>query len=273
MSFNRQHTCLASIFYGFCFLIAVKSYFDYVLLHQLQAPVLWDGGVDLLTYLGLMTGVFKSITGSKWLSYSFDAALLLVPLILIFQPQRRLLATFNFVIWLIYFLLYNLYGTHQTHSLAGILLVHIPFLFYQKKIFSWLWNGVRYYTLWLMFSAALWKIIRGSAFYPQQGKNIFLQNQTGAIIESGPAAMQLFLLSNEWLLIASFPIGVLLEALFVIGFFTKRFDRYLAIVLIILIAGFRLLADATFFELLILILPLWFSERLPQKPDTAQSHT
>jgi hypothetical protein len=262
MSFNRQHTCLASIFYGFCFLIAVKSYFDYVLLHQLHTPVIWDGGVDLLTYLGLTSGVFKSITGNQWLCYSFDTALLILPLVLVFQPQRRLLAMLNFSIWLVYFLIYNLYGTHQTHALTGLLLVHIPFLFYQKPSFHWLWNGVRYYTLWIMSSAAAWKIIRGTAFHPQQGKNIYLQNQTGAIIESGITPLQSFLLSNEWLLNLSFPLGVILEGLFMVGFFTKRFDRLLVILLILLIAGFRLLADATFFELLILVLPLWYSERV-----------
>src|SRR5690606_34701075 len=99
------------------------------------------GAVDLLTYLGIGTNLFSTIVNTPILSYIFDGILLLVPCILLFKPQLIGLAILNFLTWLIYICIYNLYGTHQTHSLLGILILQIPFLFYGKNLFSWWWNA------------------------------------------------------------------------------------------------------------------------------------
>lgn len=255
---NRYAHILAPLFYGFCLLVIVKSFFDSTLLSQLNQPVLGDPAVDVLTYIGIYTGLFQTIVNSSVLTYIFDISLFILPLLLIFRPHWRQLAWIHWIIWIIYALIYNYYGTHQTHSMVGILILQIPFLFYQKKSFTWWWNGVRYYVLWMFFSAGMWKLIRGSAFQENQGYNIFLQNHVGAMIEKGYVSIESTIASFPTLLNFLFVVGVFMELLFVVGFFTKKWDRYLATLMILLIIGFRVIADATFIEWLILILPFLF---------------
>ena len=55
---------------------------------------------------------------------------------------------------------------------------------------------------------------------------------------------------------ALYIVGFVLEGTFIIGFFTKKYDKYLLILSFILITGFWFLADAVFFQLLILNLTL-----------------
>jgi hypothetical protein len=50
--------------------------------------------------------------------------------------------------------------------------------------------------------------------------------------------------------------GFILEGLFIIGFFTKKFDRLLFIISLLLPFGFWFMADAVFYELVILSITL-----------------
>ena len=70
------------------------------------------------------------------------------------------------------------------------------------------------------------------------------------------AGLYRWLLLQPALVNGAYIAGVIIEGLFIIGFFTRKYDKYLLILSILLPAGFWFTADAYFFELLILSLTL-----------------
>ena len=69
-----------------------------------------------------------------------------------------------------------------------------------------------------------------------------------------------FLLQRPLLVNLLFKIGVLLEGIFIVAFFSKKWDKYLLLTLLFLPVGFYVFADAYFFEMWILALAF-----IPQK--------
>ena len=150
--------------------------------------------------------------------------------------------------------------------MVGILIITIPFWFRNNKSFSLLWEGVRYFTVFIYFSAFLWKLLRGSVFHPGQGLGIFL-NGGGSNLIYNPDSLfggwYAYAVSHpsfaQWVMLA----GVAMEAIFIIGFFTRRFDLALFVIPFLFHTITWIFLDVFFFELLILNLAFlpgeWFS--------------
>ena len=89
---------------------------------------------------------------------------------------------------------------------------------------------MRYYFLYIFSSAALWKILRGSAFYHDQLSNILKQQQINLLLQNPDgykAHIAQFLISHTNFSHALLLANVVLQLSFAIGFFTKKFDRFL----------------------------------------------
>ncbi len=230
-----------------------------VLLHQLEKPVLFNAATDVVALAMQQLLAFEALLVFPFLSYTTDILLLVLPFILVFRSNIRWLAIVNLIIWGIYILLYNTYGTHHTHSMLGIMIVGTGIIFTGKPSFNRIWAAVRYYVLWIMAAAGLWKLFRGAIFQQGQGTTIFADNLSGFIYEQPDhflTGIYTFLLRYPVILNTAYIIAVLMELLFITGFFTRKYDQWLMVMLSVLISGFWFIADATFFELLICLLPL-----------------
>jgi hypothetical protein len=74
--------------------------------------------------------------------------------------------------------------------------------------------------------------------------------------DSWIAAVYRWLLQYPGLVNAGYLAGVVMEGLFIIGFFTRKYDKYLLALAIVLTLGFWLIADAYFFQFMVLSLTL-----------------
>ena len=118
--------------------------------------------------------------------------------------------------------------------------------------FLLLWQGLRYYTCYIYGSAFLWKLFRGSWLFSQQGVLIMKKNLTPFLYynpQSGLSKVYFWLFQHPAIPDLLIKTGFLLEGLFIIGFFTRRMDKYLFLLAIVLPLGFLFVADAMFFEL------------------------
>jgi hypothetical protein len=70
------------------------------------------------------------------------------------------------------------------------------------------------------------------------------------------AGLYRWLLQQPAMVNGAYIAGMIIEGLFIIGFFTRKYDKLLLIFSILLPFGFWLTADAYFFEFLILSLTL-----------------
>ncbi|WP_169818752.1 hypothetical protein [Niabella ginsenosidivorans] len=114
---------------------------------------------------------------------------------------------------------------------------------------------MRYFACWVYFSSLLWKMINGSFWQPDFGIESLKEN-VAYILYEDPAGKLAFLyrffLEHPLLTNTGAKLIFLLEGFFIVGFFTKKWDKVL-FVLIFLIHGLLcFFADVVFIELCVL---------------------
>lgn len=247
---NRDRLCRISFFLILGSLI--YSFFSHTLVSQLRIPVLKYSSTDLTYLFFHLIRLPQMISSHLLVAVCFDVMLFVSCLICLFYPQRRFWIRVFFIFFLIYFIIFNSYGLHHTHSKTGILLLPVPFMLTDGRGFLLLWQGLRYYTCYIYGSAFLWKLFRGSWLFSQQGVLIMKKNLTPYLYynpQSGLSKVYFWLFQHPAIPDLLIKTGFLLEGLFIIGFFTRRMDKYLFLLAIVLPLGFLFVADAMFFEL------------------------
>ncbi|THU30442.1 hypothetical protein FAM09_30255 [Niastella caeni] len=237
----------------------VWSFFSNTLLHQLQKPVIKFPYVDPTYWIMHYLGIPELITGNFVMACTFDTALFASCILSFMYPEKRLYCWSFIILYFIYFITFNTFGTHHTNHKIGFLFIAIPFTVADYKSFNFLWQGLRYFLLFAYADAFLWKLFRLSWLHPDQGLLIMKKN-VAAFLYFEPNTLQAGLyrwsLQHPAWVNGAYLVGMLLEGLFIVGFFTRKFDHYLFILSILLPVGFYLMADANFFEFLILNLTL-----------------
>ncbi len=244
--------------YGTSMLIFLYRFVSEGMFTQMSQPVLTNSESEWIYTLFMNTGIAPFIASHTWASILFDLLLFALPILLVLYFNRWLAICFS-ALTLIYFLSFNVIAMHHYHGLVGVLLLSIPFWFTSNIKFTLAWEGVRYYFLYIFASAAIWKLMRGSAFNPEQmswilkGQQLdyLLQHPTGlraeilAYLIANPAVSHLLLLANT-----------LLQLSFITGFFTKRYDRLLLFAAVLFAMANYIVMGIASFELLILCLTL-----------------
>ncbi|MEO8821542.1 MAG: hypothetical protein ABI374_11910 [Ginsengibacter sp.] len=212
-------------------------------------PTFWI--MHLLRIPGLISSNF-------YLSWFWDVVLFACCIgILIFPGKRWLIAIF-IVFYFVYYVIFNSYGAHHTHSLVAVLIAPVPFLF-PKKSFTFSWQALRYFLLFIYSAAFLWKFFRFSWLQTDQGILIVKKNLTPYLYfnpHTFLADIYFWLLNNPIFIEVIFFAGFILEGFFIVGFFTRKYDKALFFISLILPIGFWFLADAVFYEQVILSLTL-----------------
>ncbi len=245
---------LKKLVFGGVLLSLIYRWLAHSLMSQLAAPVLVFPYVDL-TYWGL-----HLMRIPQWISAHYTAAILFDVLLFgtalgSLLTNRRIFPILFGLLYFVYFVSYNSFGAHHTHCMVGILLVSIPFWFRAEKTFDLLWEGLRYFTLWVYSSAFLWKLLRGSLFHYEQGVANFM-NENATHIALNPDAwttgIYMFFITHPGLSFAASVLAILAEGLFIIGFFTKKYDWWWFVLPIIFHTMTYLFIHVMFYELLIL---------------------
>lgn len=193
---------------------------------------------------------------------------LFVSIILLFLFPRLWLIRFNaFVHYCIFAILNNLYITHHMHYFMLIILFLLALLF-PFRLFSYTWNAMRFYVCWLYASAFLWKVRFGAfldwntgvetvknnmAKWVYQNPEHFLTD----IIHFGIAHPFIFNFGHKLVLIA--------EGIFLIGFFTKKYDKLLIFSALLIFISTALFSDVFFIEQLFIIILLFLSPHYWEK--------
>lgn len=252
---TEKRVLLGRVVFSFILFSLFYSLLSHTLFHQLQSPVLKYPYVDPAYWIMHLLRVPDIIVSDPLLSYSMDAIMFITCAGCIVFPSSRVMIIVFMVVYFIYFITINSYGGHHTHSRIGILLAPVPFLFRKPVNFSLMWQALRYYTLFIYASAFLWKILRLTFLNADHGILIMKNNLAPYIFYNPGAALTnfyLWLLQHPTLVNSMYILGIVAEGIFIIGFFTRKYDRCLLFLSVVLITGFWFFADALFFQLLIL---------------------
>jgi len=197
---------------------------------QLQSPPFLELSADRIFWLLNSSGILQALLHYAPLSLSIDSLLLLLPLISLRYPLQRAFSWAYLPAISLYLIAYNASATHHEHSLIGLVAIAFLLCFKDSLRFSIVLSALRYYTCFIMASAALWKIGRGSLWQEGQITNI-LKLQHSKILTQAPDSLCgqwiTFLLENPTVSDSLWWVATLLELIFLVGFFTRRFDALL----------------------------------------------
>jgi hypothetical protein len=270
---KRSHIVLRYIVFGFILGHLVDAYFSFNLLHQLVQPVVVSPGIDNTYWLLHLLAIPHWLTGVPEIALAFDALLVIVAFASLFIRVRALPMLFS-VLYLLYFVTFNSYAGHHFHSTIGVLFITVPFWFKRGQGFIDAWDLLRYWLLFSFVAAVAYKLTRGTLFHDGQMAQIIQMHNIDLLVQQ-PGHWRVEVMKvvlaipgmTKWLLWA----GALIQATFLVGFFTRQFDLGLLIMAIVFHVSTWVLFGITFWEFWILYLTLipWPRKAMQVEPDAS----
>jgi hypothetical protein len=270
MNYTRDKTALLKVYFLFYYIVFLFFFINHRLLSQVQ-PILFNYNRDLSELLLIAAGLPRYMIGHPWTFALADALLYLLPVPLLIYAVRKgryslpLGIAFSLFI-AVYLLLANIFWQNDHEPFVLYILLSFAFLTNREERFYMLLKGTRYYFLYIFFSAAIWKIARGAVFNVAEMSNILLIHHSELLSGNGTsvaARCYVYLIGHpglSWLLYLS---AVGLELSFVIGFFTRRFDRVLLGLAILFVAADLLLMQIPYWTILLGGVTLWLGPASP----------
>lgn len=229
-------------------------YYNGVLLHQIGVPILQHPHLDYTYWAWAHSGLSHLLLQQNWGIY-IDLGWLLAAVGMVWFEKSTVLPMLFFCCTVVYHLTFSLYDGWMNAFFIGFLLVPLPFFTKNKRLFSLLMDGLRYYVVFIYFSSFLWKIAGGFFLNIEEGQAVIANNIDFWLFErpnTVSSAVYTYFITHKLLSYVLMCVGGASQAVFVIGFFTKKYDR----ILFILPFLFHFLAyyflEVAFFEFLVL---------------------
>ena len=236
-------------------LIWISRLYQCIGLSQLMQPIFFDSKADRFYWLLDSMGILNALINFMPLSVTVDALLLLLPILMIAYPSNKYYSLIYLPTIVLYFSAYSVAATHQEHTLIGAIAAAFLLCFKNSLRFSSVFSALRFYTCFMMFSAALWKIGRGSLWLEGQMTNI-LKTQHAALISNNESSLYSswinYLIDNPTFADILWWGAALIEISFIIGFFSRKFDGILFVLFWIFLLSDFLVMGLHFWELGIL---------------------
>lgn len=237
------------------------------LLTNLQ-PVFFTNTLDASAFIFRLTGIQQAILNYKWVQILLDCCFLVLPiLICIFAFYNRSLMFWTALVTVLFNCLFAIFYSSVSYMTIGMFQAWtlVPIILCCRTIKGFYFNlySVRIIVLFIFFSAALWKIYRGGIFNTTEMSSILLKQHANYLISDPEKAYSKFILffaKNISLSYAIYILGFLAEFVFVIGFFTKKYDRHLMFTLILFFLFDFLFMQINLFCWMPFCLCLWYSK-------------
>lgn len=185
------------------------------------------------------------------LAILLDFSWLFICLYSLWTKHNRILSILMAMVFFNYFITYNSVATHHEHTLVG-LLFFIPLLFVKSlKNFTLLFATVRYYTVFALFAAGFWKVWRGSILHPNQMSEILKRQHLDYLISYPKTSFSniiTYLIEHPGISNGLWHSAWVIEIAFIIGFFTRKFDKLLGLGVLLFFFFDYLLMNLFFLE-------------------------
>ncbi|MBK7883147.1 MAG: hypothetical protein IPJ81_04590 [Chitinophagaceae bacterium] len=252
---NRTH--FARYTYGFALLIIIYRFFSFALVHQLQTPVLFENSLDYTYWLFHYLKIPQLLLYNKTTSILFDTWLFLSTLYcFIYAARYKLIVLLNAISWSCYAIFYNSFSCHHNYTIIGVMILPYAFMVKNEIKFNLVWGFYRDLNLYILADAFIFKaFINKNIFYTRIGSEIIKPNQSIYLLQTPGTwltKIYSFFIQHPHLAYTGFILMVFMQMLCLIGFFTKKYDKYLFYIVIIFHVINYFFVDVMFLELLIL---------------------
>jgi len=220
-----------------CLCIFMYRYFTNGLLSQI-VPVSFINKIDFTTWIIQVTGLHKKLLNNFYLCLIADGIYFLFPFVylFIFLSKRRfikLAGLLLFVYSLIYSVVYCCYPIDSIETHIALMVFPIVLIPSSLQGFGLMFEAVRYFFLFFFSSAGIWKLVQGGLFNLQQMSGILLFQHKELLITDQSSLLLDF---YRWLIVHPaisywlYFLSTIMELFFIVGFFTKRYDRILLLI-------------------------------------------
>lgn len=189
----------------YTFWIAHCSYFPHYIITHLKACYFIDIGV-LVFFLGCLFS----------------------------NKYRTLFAKLFFIFFLIQRITLESYSCSHTKSISCLFVAFLPFCFKDDDIFDLLVEFGRYFLIYILISAAYYKVVNGGLLTPNNfAVQLVNQHTDLAILNSSHISYKIasYLITHPTIASVSYKLLFFSQAIFIVGIFTKRFDKILFVFL------------------------------------------
>lgn len=203
--------------------------------NNLQGDRFFSIGVDPVYWIVFGLKIPQTILAHSWLGILVSGSTVLLLLAFIVNPYNNKLAIALCILMFVFYITLTGYLTHRNFQ-AGFCWIFVPFLF-KKEINRYLaFEATRYFLLFFYVSAAFLKIYDGalqhtglfSQYLQNQFTPYYLEMNTGI-----RTSLNHYLVNHPSTTYLFYIISVVLESIVLVGFFTKKFDRWLALVILL----------------------------------------
>ncbi len=262
-------------FYFICFAISYSWFFlNDALLSQLDA-VFFKNRLDVSLNLLFFSGLHIAVIKSDSLKLLFDIFYLLLPASLLLAHLlnsriQYLIALVNCFFNLVYTLLLSSLSIYSIEVFVPWILLPYIFAFKKEKNFYFAIHALRYLFLLIFFSSGVWKLRAGGLFNIEQMSAILAKQHLAYITANTQdwfTALVNYLIANKAIAYTLFLAASIAELLFIIGFFTKRFDKLLIIFFLLFVLFDFILMRINYFPWVAFVGCLWYSKYDTPKLD------
>ena len=210
-------------------LLLIYKYFNASLLDQQPYPLFVYPGLNFSYWLFMLSGINTFLFLHPFFLNMINILLFVSCIGLIVNPKLTYLAiVFTISIWLYQFLFFEIVA-YQGYA-KGLLIPCIPFIFKKDFKFKLSFETGRYYLCGLYGLAGLLKITNGAVFKPSHFSDSIRTTVADYIIQNPNRTKTLvmqYFINHQSLGYSLLICAVVLELAFLIGFFTKKYDKYL----------------------------------------------
>jgi len=215
---------------------------------------------DPLLWLLIASGLPQAFIESSFLAWTYDIIILLLPVVLYFSQikDKHKYSWLLFLAYSLYLLIIFSYPSLSIRKYLGLALVMLLFSARTKVQYVHIGKALRYFLCFIFVSASLWKLSRGTLLDSSQFVNILSAQHAQNFIlfpDHISTLISQYLISKPGLAYIFYVLVALLQFSFLIGFFTKNYDKWLAMGLLAFILGDYLIMRIEYWEFIV-FLPL-----------------
>ncbi len=256
-------------FLVFYYVVFAFGYANHFFLTQFQ-PVSISHNRDLVELALIATHLPHFLISHPSSFLILDSLVLIFPIgITIIYMKHN---SFNKALGISFMLLLSLYFLLQSILKQVSLQPYVPYVilsamfFANKKVhFQWVIKMARWSFVYALGTAGVWKVARGAVFVPDEFSNILIAQHSNYLTNNCNAFLcqvHFYLIEHTAFSQTLYVLATLLELAFLVSFFTKKYDKWLVVLVITFVFFDQLVMRIPYWTILVSAIPLWFSAEM-----------
>jgi hypothetical protein len=225
----------AKILFGYFFILLLYRYNSSTFLIFQYGQPMKGPGVDWAFWFSLCSGFPHFIIQHYWACVLVDLAVVLFSIACFFSAKYRSIFCIGLTIF--FFtqrITLETYSCSHSKSDSALFIALLPFCFKKEQTFNVVSEFSRYFLLYILTASAFYKFHNGALLDPTNFA-ITLVNQHSDLATLNPQhisyKMASFLMTKPILAAFSYIVLFLVQAVFIVGFLTRKFDKFLFVLL------------------------------------------